>query len=359
MCDNWPTNASIQEVFPAGSIPGEYELTNKEEFTAAVTEKGYGVELAIPWRYLRNWLTGSRSLQKGEVFEYLLTLKSSTSDINSDVWDGNRRVGTFNEMRTIEKYITIDKTVTTIIPGISYRFAIQITNEANLGAYLNLQEVRFTGITAGESFDATNITVKRYLDYGCDGAVTMEQPYMVPYTSGTLNQLPILYQIPNLATMGQWVSGFGGEICFIVDVTFNVPISSASIEIVPKLQFFPSALNPCIPPVIIDGGKPINPVGFTLESDFLSKTLSVAEQQEVGPISVYPNPSKGRITVAFPKQEGTAVNLLDIQGRVVKSFGKVNSGTLYLNDLKSGVYYIQVISVKNQGQTLKKVVVQK
>ena len=75
-------------------------------------------------------------------------------------------------------------------------------------------------------------------------------------------------------------------------------------------------------------------------------------------LSVFPNPSKGNVTVTL--QEGAEINgitLYDITGKVLYNTANVNEIESAINNLKSGVYTVQVNSEK--GNQVLKVVLTK
>ena len=81
-----------------------------------------------------------------------------------------------------------------------------------------------------------------------------------------------------------------------------------------------------------------------------------ADNNEI--LSVFPNPSKGNVTVTL--QEGAEINgitLYDITGKVLYNTANVNEIESAINNLKSGVYTVQVNSEK--GNQVLKVVLTK
>ena len=73
---------------------------------------------------------------------------------------------------------------------------------------------------------------------------------------------------------------------------------------------------------------------------------------------VFPVPSEDKVFIQVNSQNITGYEVMDMQGRLVKSDFDMNTSklTLTANDLQSGVYLIRVITPN--GQSLAKIIMQ-
>ncbi len=88
----------------------------------------------------------------------------------------------------------------------------------------------------------------------------------------------------------------------------------------------------------------------------ISDIISVSSSS-LNKVIVYPNPSNDRISV-ISNHEIISISIVDIRGTVVYSgnFDKVNSTTIELSDLNSGLYYLQTQTTS--GTMTERIVVQ-
>jgi hypothetical protein len=104
----------------------------------------------------------------------------------------------------------------------------------------------------------------------------------------------------------------------------------------------------------VNGGYYIGPIGIIKEFAFKSQPNS-ADDMEQGRISVYPNPSFGKVTVDLRKiQEPCSLSVFDYSGQAVLE-SNFDSDIVVL-DLKRGFYVLQVRS-KKHGVIVEKVIV--
>ena len=101
------------------------------------------------------------------------------------------------------------------------------------------------------------------------------------------------------------------------------------------------------------GGKPINPTR-TL------KDIVTAEHPAAGPaIRVYPNPSRGSLTIELPRTEGGYhLHLTDGSGRTVRRWSGVQGSQLKASALKPGIYLLEIKAVKTGKRVVEKLTVQ-
>ena len=79
-----------------------------------------------------------------------------------------------------------------------------------------------------------------------------------------------------------------------------------------------------------------------------SSTLSVSENELADNVVVYPNPSKGEITVNT-SLENYKINIYNVLGsNVFSKFDLVNNANLDLRHLRSGIYFIKITSLNKE-----------
>ena len=74
-------------------------------------------------------------------------------------------------------------------------------------------------------------------------------------------------------------------------------------------------------------------------------------------VRIFPNPSKGNMTIIFPETISGNLSLFDLKGAIVfdQTFTKLNQYYLTVNNLKSGVYILKIDS--NRGIFIEKIVI--
>ncbi len=78
------------------------------------------------------------------------------------------------------------------------------------------------------------------------------------------------------------------------------------------------------------------------------KISSISEQSEIIDIKLYPNPADDFINfqvTGFPRNSNFSCRIVDLQGRILKTFNQLNSDVTYfyaIDDLSNGVYILQI-----------------
>jgi hypothetical protein len=76
-------------------------------------------------------------------------------------------------------------------------------------------------------------------------------------------------------------------------------------------------------------------------------------KNDVSDIQVYPNPASDFIKVIAPISENTTLNILNFEGKVLKTMPLISNQTLVsVKDLVSGIYLIE-INTKTASKTIK------
>ena len=104
--------------------------------------------------------------------------------------------------------------------------------------------------------------------------------------------------------------------------------------------------------IIAGGGKPINPTSPN-KSELQREGIAI-EQKPI----VFPNPNKGNTTVTLPSNsESFEIRLIDVSGRIIKSWNEFKASRLELTGLKPGMYLLNINSRTTRQRTVHKVIV--
>ena len=102
----------------------------------------------------------------------------------------------------------------------------------------------------------------------------------------------------------------------------------------------------------LSGGKPINPTSSN-RTDIQGE--QIAERQKP---SVFPNPNNGSATVMLPHNaESFDIRLIDISGKIIKSWSDHKNQRLELTALRPGMYFLNIVSRDLKNRSILKVVV--
>ena len=90
-----------------------------------------------------------------------------------------------------------------------------------------------------------------------------------------------------------------------------------------------------------------------------SEVRSVRGEGQSGKMIVYPNPSTdGRVNVVFDDKEGNRnVVLLDMAGRTIRQWQNISTNTIYIDNLRPGIYSLRIVISATREQSFKKIVV--
>ena len=361
--DGYTITGKVEDVFSAQKIPAREVLLSGEVFSAAVTEDGFGIEISVPWRYLRNWAQNTNILRANNIFTYHIAFQNGGGPyLAKKVVDdaggccggiavsGNANVAVSNLQSTA------------IVAGSTYRFSFTYTNNTNVDEQVGLDKIfmdKFS-VLAGANPDFKSFTIIAYRDDNCSSAPEE-------------GEKRVAYEFHNDNTPGQIVYGTltslatsvksGGSICFVVDLTIPTGVfSGLSIYFTPDVKFNLPVAS-CFGPSILDGGKPINPAAFDISTGFFTteRDSEVQENQALTgkAIQVYPNPSKGAFEIQLPDTNPRDIYLLDYSGRLVKHWKGNQAKSLSVNQLTKGVYLLRIADVSDKKKVqVKKVIVQ-
>jgi len=256
-------------------------LGANEKFAASSTESGFGVEFAVPWRYLRKWLTPltSTPLAPGDVFTYhVLTQNGSGSTVTSDASDNAG--GCCSGLASIgdAKYSIDLPIVTTVQQDLEYNIKLKVNNTSNATIKVSLNTVSLGSIVqyAGRPINETQFSVKGYIDANGNGILDGTEASTLKtftYSNGTFISQPILYISP---TPRDTVSiAVGGSAYFLVNLkfppNFSVKSLQASFETEGVLDL---PLGPCTRNGVPQNAPAFIPIGTTLPVTFNSFTAT-------------------------------------------------------------------------------------
>jgi|GEM_PF-2557620 len=330
------------------SLPGTIEeivnwhnatLLPFEVFSAAVTENGYGVELAIPWRFISEY----------KLIAYHLALQSGGGSYNPDRASDNAS-GCDARLDIIgDPDIEVENvSVSTIVAGLSFRIDVTFRNLTPAAIDVNVANfIAIKDIVQNDNLpiDEHQFSITRSgLPYG--------------YLSGTFINQPIRFFGP-----GDLVIDPLSTKTFSLVISFppNYSVKSAVVEFTPLSRFF---LETECYPNTGGGGKPTNPIGAPVGDETTSKsnkaTLNRGEipNERHEKIVVYPNPSRGRTTLLLPDDDRTYdIQLTDYTGRLIRRWENVKPGRFEFETNKQGFYLLNIKS-GNGLKYIKKLIVQ-
>lgn len=346
-------------------------LRRNEIFKVKLTEDGYGLELAIPWRYLRNWLTLKDPLDPGDIFFYKVSMQEGSGRYNPQKVVDN--AGSCYGGPGISGNPKLAKSLTTtiMVPGSVYKFNLEYTNLTNAATEVGLERINLDfAIQSGLPITTSDFATTVYADSNCNGVVDANEIAVNYWTSPSIpDSCCHLYFLPGrplgLPPPGpEVVLPPFGKGCYIIYLT--LPSEQAIRKF--KISFITSVLfvegrEPCEPGC---GSKPINPVGY-METEVSSDlVLSAAEQKRnmtTTPelpakldVILYPNPSRGITNLVLP-QSGD-ITVIDNLGRSIQTITKAQAGIIQLKGLKPGFYIVKMRAAETGKVTTKKLVIQ-
>jgi hypothetical protein len=351
LADGYTVKGSVLPEVKAGQQTGAFTLKEGEVFNAAVTENGNGLELAIPWSYIRNYSNLSAPLNEHSLFLYHIALQEGSetynpalvSDNAGNTQELNLHAGRVGSPTACVQNKTVTKTGAT-----TYRFTLQLYNPTQIVEQIGISRIEFSNIkvTGDQSFSSDGFLVTVTPDQNCDASTEKEEATTFVYGAGSSSQPPIIYRSQTMLTTYRAVKP-GEYACLIIDVTLPAGVQSATVSIIPGIKLDIDALQ-IGASTLDEGGKPINPIGFSIGDDFstfqMQKNIPVTETTK-SVFNVFPNPGKGSLYVLLPTVSGKEkVQLVNEEGKVVQQWISVNKQRFEINGLKRGVYILQITS---------------
>jgi len=242
--------------------------------------------------------------------------------------------------------------VTTITQGLSYKVDVIFNNltpaelEVNTSAIISFKDiVQNSSLPIDETQFSVNIGGESYF-----------------YYTGTFSNQPIQYSnVPSPGAGLFYLQPFASKtISIIISFPSNHSVQSAVVEIQPSSRF---KLETLCYPNTGGGGKPINPVGFTIGDEEETKrsnsnNAAVEKNDKDRNILIYPNPSKGNTNVILPANGGSfELMLTDYTGKLVKKWSNIKQGIFKIESLKPGFYILTVRSGNGKISSSRKLLV--
>jgi hypothetical protein len=249
-----------------------------------------------------------------------------------------------------------------VVAGTTYRFSFTYTNNTNIEEQVGLSQIFMDqfNVLAGASPDYKSFTIIAFRDDNCSGAPE-EGEKRVAYEFNN-DQTPGQIVYSTLTSLASNVKS-GGSICFAVDLTIPSGVfSGLSIYFTPDVKFT-LPVTSCFGPSILEGGKPINPAAFSIETGFFTTDRILGAQEKDAmmgkAVQVFPNPSKGTFEIQLSDTNPRDIYLLDYSGRLVKQWKGNQARSLSVNQLTKGVYLLRIADLSEKKKVeVKKVVVQ-
>lgn len=181
-------------------------------------------------------------------------------------------------------------------------------------------------LTAAGTYNATLQTAA-----GCDSVVSLTltvNPLPTPTITSTNN----VELVSSAATAYQWINCGAG----------NNEIGGAT------MMSYTALANGTYSVEVTDAnGCVATSACYTVNS------VSVSELNASNPIQIYPNPTKGKITIDLNSSETAEVTILNALGKVVYN-ATMKSNSIDISNFQNGVYMIQVTTSK--GNTIQRIV---
>lgn len=204
--DSYSMKGEVSEIFNSASIPVSNLLQGYEAFSAAVTEDGFGIEFAVPWRYLKNWATNSSPLspvQNKDLFAYRASIQNGAGKYQphkvADNAGGNDCGTVFPifdlAISGFPDFNLQNSSIETLLPG-SFRIKLNYLNFRNITEVFDLGDITLKNIQAseGSAANVSGFTIIAYLDKNCNQFIDTDDP-AIRYFYGPFQSRPdsVLY----------------------------------------------------------------------------------------------------------------------------------------------------------------------
>jgi hypothetical protein len=374
--NGYAMQGDVSELFNSSSIPPESSLQEHEVFAAAITEDGYGVEFAVPWRYLKNWVSNTtplNPLQQRDLFAYRISLQGGAGKYQphkvTDNAGGNDCGVVFPisdlAISGFPDFSLQSSSVQVLSPG-SFRITLSYQNLRNVVEFFDLGDIVLENIqaTPGSTANVSGFIINAYIDKNCNQLIDADERanrYFYDPSASLLNTVTYIGG-PDPVSVDVMQT-----ICLIIDIQFpnDNSITSAQIQFNPKASIkviTNCACDGCSP---LDGGKPINPIGFDLgleEETSSNKNFDVqTEQTRVNAfkISVYPNPSTANANIVLPADGALYdIRLSDYSGRMIRNWSGMRQQLVKIQNLKPGFYLLTITRKTDNKILTKKIIIE-
>lgn len=367
--DGYTIKGSMHKLFSSHHVPGALSLGPHEDFDADVTENGYGIELAVPWKFLKNWVTQSTPLTTTQVFTYhISTQRTGGHGYNPQRVDDN--AGSCCRKSLYSSNPSFDILGSTYTSPAPRQYDVQVTlrNPTNLPETFLLNTVTFSNLqlVPGIPFSPG------------DFSVTVNG---LPFDYQAQPVTPITYLPPDLTSNLVLVQPFSST-TFNVHITLpaNGAVSGVSFGLIFSDAIFSAPQLQCS--ALYGGGGGSHPVlievtteNFTrtpppatdepepVEKTVVTKPVTISKTAPAistnAQFNIYPNPSSGTAWVVLPyKDLGGELRVEDLSGKLVWRKVNLTATTLTLDGLRPGFYIVRYINGNPQKQLIRKLIIQ-
>lgn len=370
--DSFPLPGKVIDIFNSASIPQWAKLNKNEIFSAAITENGFGVEFAVPWRYLKNPLQFNHhsSNKRNTIFTYKIELQPGKDCYNAKKVTDN--MGNCCNSFVTMNDVNLDKNIsnTTLKEGSSYRFKITYTNPTNVAENVGIEEIIMDKLkfSANGPIEKKDFNAKVYADLNCNNTVDAGEPAYIYSADFSRWDSIYNYNGDSILLTPDNEPDFGiiqipplSKSCIIIDVFMpaNTHLISGDFRFESSVEFN------LIVSYCHAGGRTINPVG-TVKTKVgkkgivsgLSEDSIIINNLNSADVNVYPNPNNGSFTVYLSSNDINSIVVYDVYGKIVKQLHETDSGRIQINNLKRGFYFLKV-TFKNGKTIAKKIMVNK
>ena len=351
-------------------------LLANEKFAAAITEGGFGVEFAVPWRFLRNWQFGGTPLAPGDVFTYHVSTDNGTGGYTTGNAEDNAGgcCSGLASVGEVKYQIQSPIPVSTIIPNLEYSGSIKINNTGNAPTKVSLNSIELNLIVqnASRPINELDFVVKGYIDANGDGIVNGTDAATLKtftYVSGTFIVQPIIYTSPTPRDTVS-LAPFGSAY-FILDIRFplNYSVKSLSVNITTN-GVLNLPLGPCQFAALEQNASVPFPILTTLPVVFKSFTAirnkanvmvkwETASEQNSSGFAVERNINGSWEQVAFVSSQavnGNSEATLSYQYIDLNNTKGITQYRIKQVDMDAKSKYSEIRSVRGEGQLGKTVV---
>jgi len=367
LVDGYSIKGKVKDEFTAEAIPTKASLLSGEVFAAAITEDGYGIEIAVPWSYLRNWMDDSQVLTSGDIFTYHLAFQNGAGPYAANRVVDNAGsccsgLAVSNNPRVSVSDQSFTKLPSTSNEVTTYRFSFTFTNNTNVVEMVGLGKVYMNNfaLLAGANPDNTSFAIKAFEDKNCNGIPEADEKNTAYEFHNDFVPGQIVYFTSEILSDELRP---GNSVCFVVDLTIPTGLFSGfNVSFAPDVELVLYTID-CLKNTILDGGKPINPAFFAIdEGFFITGRNSEATVAEVlakkNRLNIFPNPVKGVLHIELPDAQQRNFRMLDYTGRLVKQWNASQSQQISTSNLKKGIYFLQITKPGNKSVEVEKVIVQ-
>lgn len=306
------SNASVQVVMPPNFVPTTTNLTNANiagnMLTFDLQNLNNCTSLNIPFTF-------PGTTPAGTIFNFVTTVFNTTDPFpsnNSDTIYGTVLNSYDPNFKEVDKYEYID---VNSIETLTY--VVHFQNDGN--------------------FQAINVVVQDTIDPKLDLAtfqlIASEDAVSVNINP-TTRVITFTFNNINLQPSGQNLAASQG-------------FFSYSIRELPGLAMQSEIKNTAY--IYFD----FNPAIVTNTTSNTNSAVGISEN-EMPLITVYPNPASAEISFIGAIVE--SIELVDLTGKIVRSYAQVTNNTIHINNIESGVY--SLILTTNKGRSTQRLLIQ-